>query len=33
MEYAQSIKGKAAEESKEKVLEWRSLPLDERLSA
>jgi 5-methyltetrahydrofolate--homocysteine methyltransferase len=32
MEYAQSIKGKAAEESKEKVLEWRSLPLDERLS-
>ncbi len=32
MEYAQSIKNKTSEESKEKVLEWRSLPLDERLS-
>ena len=32
MEYAQSIKNKTPEESKEKVLEWRALPLDERLS-
>jgi len=32
MEYAQSIKNKTPEESKEKVLEWRSLSLDERLS-
>ncbi|WP_436414788.1 methionine synthase [Petrimonas sp.] len=32
MEYAQSIKNKSSEETKEKVLEWRSLPLEERLS-
>lgn len=32
MEYAQNIKNKTPEESKEKVLEWRSLPLEERLS-
>ncbi len=32
MEYAQSIKHKTSEETKEKVLEWRSLPLEERLS-
>lgn len=32
MEYAESIKNKTQEETKEKVLEWRSLPLDERLS-
>ena len=32
MEYAQSLKGNASEESKEKVLEWRTLSLDERLS-
>lgn len=32
MDYAQSIKNKTSEETKEKVLEWRSLPLDERLS-
>ncbi|MEA4903500.1 MAG: methionine synthase [Petrimonas sp.] len=32
MEYAQSIKNKTSGEPKEKVLEWRSLSLDERLS-
>ncbi|MDO5523573.1 MAG: methionine synthase, partial [Bacteroidia bacterium] len=32
MEYAQSIKNKTSGETKEKVLEWRSLPLEERLS-
>ena len=32
MEYAHSIKNKTSEETKEKVLEWRSLPLEERLS-
>lgn len=32
MEYAQRVKDKKPGESKEKLLEWRSLPLDERLS-